>query len=215
MKKTIIALSLLLLVTTTFAQEQEQGKWGGLPRHELSLGIGDCLIPNLLYSGHFKPFWGVDPCCNFMDFEDLMNTPTYHDNYYSTPVVSAGYLFRVTKFLWLGANVNWVGIFGNIYDATTDLKINTYRENQIAFLPTIRFSYLNKKYVTLYSGLSTGFVLSDVKNGDTKSLTPYFAGQLTAFGVSAGKNWFGYTEFGIGYKGFINAGFGCKFNSKK
>jgi len=212
MKKIVLSLSLLLFVAASFAQEQD--RWNGLPRHELSLGVGDCLMPNWLYSGYQTHHLC---CCVYdpVDFDEILCTPTYHNDYYSTPVVSVGYLYRVTKFLWLGANVNWVGVYGKIFDASTELPICSYSENQFALLPTIRFSYLNKKYVTLYSGLSTGLFLSSVKNDTGHSMKVGFAGQLTLFGVSAGNNWFGYAELGVGYKGFVNAGFGYKFNSKK
>lgn len=213
MKKTFISLSLLLLMLFTYAQEHESDNWNGLPRHEVFLGVGDCFM-STLHSNYHRG-WFVDPYYpKPVDFEDLVGVPTYHGNYYSTPVFSTGYLYRVTKFLWLGGHVNMLGVFGKIYDATDNMEIGNYRETQFSIMPAIRFSYLNKKYVTLYSGISTGYILTAGHDGDDSFVKHSMVNQLTFFGVSAGKNWFGYTEFGIGYKGFVNAGFGYRFNSK-
>ena len=210
MKKTSILFAVLLCFFAVTAQEQDN--WNGLPRQEVSLGIGDCTMASL----HCGYQYGFFNCCyqDPINFDDLTGTPTYHSDYYATPLFTTHYLFRITKFLWLGGNVNMMGVFGNIYDGTNDMKIGAYRETQFAIMPEIRFSYLNKKYVTLYSGFSTGYVLTAGHNGDETFVKHGIVNQITWFGVSAGHKWFGFAELGLGYKGFVNAGFGYRFNVK-
>ena len=99
-------------------------------------------------------------------------------------------------------------------------------------MPDVRFSYLNRPHVTLYSGLSIGLLLTrgnyyrgTVYDDIWFSVVPedsfypekihtsvFSAFQLTAFGVKAGGNhWFGSFELGAGIKGFVNLGVGYEF----
>ena len=218
MKKIFFALSLFLLAAIpAFAQDtqDEDPDWRTyLPRHEVSFGIGDPFIANC-YSYEYSPlFWDR---FDYGDNHWLEDNQYFHGNMYSTFPISFSYLYRVTKFLWLGGTACYHGIYGKRYNATTDCQEGYISENYITLMPTIRFSYLNKKYVTLYSGLSTGVVIGIINptNPNNFSVQAHFAGQLTAIGVSAGHKWFGFTELGVGYKGFICAGFGYRFNNEK
>ncbi|MCL2073236.1 MAG: hypothetical protein FWH18_04910 [Marinilabiliaceae bacterium] len=62
----------------------------------------------------------------------------------------------------------------------------------ISINPSVRVSYLNKPYTTLYWGVSLGV-------GKGVLLCPTF--QITPFGFSYGKNFFASGELGIGFKG--------------
>ena len=100
-------------------------------------------------------------------------------------------------------------------------------------MPSLRFSYLNRPHVTLYSGVAVGLLINRGNRyyGDLSTLPEFVpaawgflpavlpdhtsagsAFQLTAFGVKAGaKHWFGSFEAGIGIKGFVNLGVGYEF----
>lgn len=210
-------LSALLFCTVAFAfaQEEEQDWRQVFPRHELSVGIGD-------------PAWAYFQRGSIWDklvterFEipgdylgEWFEPSVYHSDYIVTCPISLGYMFRLRNFLWLGGSVSYMGIFTKVFDARDDSFLYNSTETQIAILPSVRFSYLNKKYVTLYSGISTGLLINiDPANGE-KNVYIHPAMQLTAFGVSTGRKFFGYTEIGWGYKGFITAGIGYRFNAKK
>ena len=202
------------------AQEDGQDWRQVFPRHELSLSVGDpafasCqrgfLFERLIFDRSNRYLWSFHEEDAGSWFEPL----PYYSDYIATCPISVGYMFRLRKFLWLGGSVSYMGIFSKAYDARDNSFLYNHRETQIAFLPAVRFSYLNKKYVTLYSGVSTGFLLNfERENGCTDVyFHPTF--QLTAFGVSVGRKFFGFTELGLGYKGFIQGGIGYRFNANK
>ena len=203
------------------AVAQEEQDWRQVfPRHELSLSVGDpefaswqrgFLFERLLFDRSNRYLW------SFHEEEagSWFNPIPYYSDYIATCPISLGYMFRLRKFLWLGGSVSYMGIFSVACDARDNSFLYNHRETQIAILPAVRFSYLNKKYVTLYSGVSTGFLLNfECEDGNTDIyFHPTF--QLTAFGVSVGRKFFGFTELGIGYKGFIHGGIGYRFNANK
>ena len=209
----------MLLVSfsvASFAQEEEQDWRQVFPRHELSIGIGDPFFANIQRGS----IWSKLLWCHMDRYQDnnlgdWFDPGTYHSNYIATCPISVGYMYRLRKFLWLGGSVSYMGVFGKVFDARDDSFLYNHTETQIAFLPAVRFSYLNKKYVTLYSGLSTGFLLNFEKENGSTDVYFHPTFQLTAFGVSVGRKFFGYTEVGVGYKGFITAGIGYRFNAKK
>lgn len=213
MKNFLFSLAALSLLCTAVAQEEPDWKTQ-FPRHEVMIGIGDNTIGSMY--GCYSP-------CLFRGYDYIENRPnwfannnTYYGDRYTTGSLSFGYMFRVKKWFWVGAAATYLGTYSNVFDRNTDEKIGVQNEHIISLLPYIRFSYLNKKYVTLYSALSIGGVLGVNRDPNCENFfEANLAGQLTAFGITVGKQWFGYTEFGIGMKGFVNAGFGYRFNSKK
>ncbi|MFN8261978.1 MAG: hypothetical protein U0T07_00470 [Chitinophagales bacterium] len=75
--------------------------------------------------------------------------------------------------------------------------------------------YLNKKWVSLYSGLAIGGFLwqnrVDNKDGINKTVDGYVAFQVNALGIRVGKRFGGFLELGFGNSGIINGGFSIKF----
>jgi len=140
----------------------------------------------------------------------------------NTPVFSFNYHYRLTKWLWVGAMVNYA-----YYKDHTDLPFHTnavYTQrtiNCLTMMPELRFSYLNRPHVTLYSAVAAGTSLFFGKqlyaerNGDfswEKISKVYPSCQLTAFGVRAGgEHLFGSFELGVGMKGFVSGGIGYAF----
>ena len=214
MKKSLFVSALFLLTAVSgFAQENEQDWRQLFPRHEFSLGVGDPWMANFQrHSIWDKLLWDRWP---EESLNDWFVPTTYHTDYIATCPISVGYMFRLCKFLWLGGSVSYMGVFGKVYDARNGDYLYNHTETQVAFLPAIRFSYLNKKYVTLYSGVSTGFLLNFEKEGGQMDTYFHPTFQITAFGVSAGYRFFGFTEIGVGYRGFVRAGIGYRFNVEK
>ncbi|MCL2073826.1 MAG: hypothetical protein FWH18_07895 [Marinilabiliaceae bacterium] len=83
-------------------------------------------------------------------------------------------------------------------------RFGYYRYFSIA--PSMRFSYLNKPKVTLYSGLSLGI---GILTGSAWGYFPFF--QITPIGFSYGKRFFVGSEFGYGLKGTFCANTGYKW----
>lgn len=144
-----------------------------------------------------------------------------HDVMY--PIISASYHYRVTPWFWIGISTNYSYYSKDIYvsNGIFDLRLEgnkTY--HLLGIMPEIRFSYLNRPHVTLYSALSAGVDLhipGKYEGDETyKDYYPdplfYSAFQATLFGVKAGgKHWFGSFELGAGYKGVASAGVGYEF----
>ncbi len=214
MKKQFAIIMLILISSVAYVQAQDEIEqdWRlELPRHEVGLGIGDPFMALLYRPGDYS----YDSSPHETWFNDRNY---YHGPVYTTCPISFHYLYRVAKFLWLGGTFSYCGVYAKRYEMCDRAQIGWMNEHYLTLMPTIRFSYLNKKYVTLYSGVSTGCVLgivSPTKLSARPDVQCYFAGQLTAFGVSTGNKWYGFTEIGIGYNGFVRAGFGYRFNKDK
>ena len=137
----------------------------------------------------------------------------------ATPVFSFNYHYRLTKWLWAGAMVNYA-----YYKDHTDYGYDFYdsrNQHCITLMPELRFSYLNRPHVTLYSAVAAGATLffgweyhskpyAVFYWEKSKKVYPTF--QLTAFGIRAGgEHLFGTFELGAGIKGFASAGIGYAF----
>ncbi|MDR1591758.1 MAG: hypothetical protein LBS16_02590 [Prevotellaceae bacterium] len=203
-----------ILFAATFASVLSAQKECSAPapellKHEIHLSIGDMTL-----SG------------------DMIGYPRYYDYYsyyysygyswmlpltYSEPIyiggLSLSYYYHPAKWFWVGGWAYGAATSGGeVYDAHTDKLLRTNDCFMLSIAPAVRFSYLNRKAVTLYSGLAFGFSFLWTDTGVNNTgfeLLP--ASQVTFFGVSFGKKLFGNVELGIGMKGIISAGIGYRF----
>ena len=140
----------------------------------------------------------------------------------NTPVFSFNYHYRLTKWLWVGAMVNYAYYKDHLDYPYHINAIYTQRMiNCLTLMPELRFSYLNRPHVTLYSAVAAGASLFFGKQLYEKQYGSlywekinkvYPSCQLTAFGVRAGgEHLFGSFELGVGMKGFVSAGIGYAF----
>ena len=113
------------------------------------------------------------------------------------------YYYQVNKWFRPGAKIVYEGLTTSIYD-TTDALVNHYNTSTLSIMPSVQLSYLNRKYVKLYSGI-------DNKQGSNTSST-FFAFNLTVLGVRVGNDRiFGVVETNIGMDALIKGGFGVRF----
>ena len=212
MKKLFLLLTITLLAFSLHAQEEPSWK-ETMPRHDLQFGIGD---PALLFVADGNIGWG----CRWDDqsADDWFTNDTYNALTLAIPTLNFEYRYRLAKWFWLGAAFSYTTILDHWNDCVTGDPVARTSRHFITLMPSVRFSWLNKKYITLYSGLSMGCTIapgSDYyqnRNRIYKTTDVYFAGQLTCVGIQGGKNWYGFAETGIGTQGFIKVGFGYKFN---
>lgn len=140
----------------------------------------------------------------------------------TTPVFSLNYHYRLTKWLWVGAMVNYAYYKDHLdYPFGTNAVYTQRMINCFTLMPELRFSYLNRPHVTLYSAVAAGASLFFGKQVYAKQYggfsrekisKVYPSCQLTAFGVRAGgEHLFGTFELGVGIKGFASAGIGYAF----
>ena len=140
----------------------------------------------------------------------------------TTPVFSLNYHYRLTKWLWVGAMVNYAYYKDHLdYPFGTNAVYTQRRMNCLTLMPELRFSYLNRPHVTLYSAVAAGASLFFGKQLYEKQYGSlywerinkvYPSCQLTALGVRAGgEHLFGSFELGVGMKGFVSGGIGYAF----
>lgn len=192
--------------------KQAQPHWNAdksFYRHEFRLGVSDPLgftyLRELFGSSILgEPIDGISPTKQIF-----------------TPVFSMDYHYRASKWFWLGLTAGYNLYKEKGYGEPENLTWQ-YKEHHFLIMPSLRFSYLNRPHLTLYSGLSVGLYIKhgrEYRDDDclirpitTDHNRVFSAFQLTAFGLKAGaKHWFGSFELGAGIKGFVNFGVGYEF----
>jgi len=151
----------------------------------------------------------------------------------SSPVFSLSSHYRVAKWFWVGLSLS--------YAYYTDQQNHLYESGKtglcerkfhtLAVMPDLRFSYLNRPHVTLYSAFSVGMASFFGETSSTNVIYPEYRHpwfsdgikrdyepslfsmlHITLFGVKAGyRHWFGSLELGAGYKGLGSIGVGYEF----
>lgn len=196
---------------------QAQPHWstydGMKHRHEVRFEVGDPLGVFFLMNIYGEKNYGQTTEYTFEPNRGLSSS------FRATPVFSFNYHYRLTKWLWAGAMVNYA-----YYKDHTDYGYDFYdsrNQHCITLMPELRFSYLNRPHVTLYSAVAAGATLffgweyhskpyAVFYWEKSKKVYPTF--QLTAFGIRAGgEHLFGTFELGAGIKGFASAGIGYAF----
>lgn len=217
MKKLLISLILIFLGWSLSAQEDTLSWKQQFQRHDIQIGFGEPLLPSLVTNQIYrfgKPDYYVEQAA-----VDWFGPDTYTPGRFFTPTFSVGYKYRFAKWFWFGGTISYTGFYQNYFDRVSGKKVATNMTHVICIMPSVRFSWLNKKYVTLYSGLSLGYVMGidRYKTSDSRYTDVYHgaAFQLTAVGVHVGKQWYGFAEVGLGMLGVFQAGFGYNFNCKK
>ena len=84
----------------------------------------------------------------------------------------------------------------------------------ISLMPSIRFTYLHKPMVRLYSGLDAGVCLFWENNpkSENSSNTVIPAFNLTPLGLQVGRTWYGMLEVNFWSDAIVKAGVGYRFN---
>lgn len=206
------------------AIKQAQPHWNddkSFYRHEFRLGVSD----------HFGFVFHRELGGNAVG-ENLPNTVCTDLLY--TPVFSLDYHYRAAKWFWLGLSTGYGFYKESHYPdgiVSPDLDHWVCKQHNFLIMPSLRFSYLNRPHITLYSGLDIGLLIvkrtpermiqfveegfspdDDPSDWPDKRTDVFSSFQLTAFGVKAGaKHWFGSFEAGVGIKGFVNLGVGYEF----
>lgn len=176
-------------------------------RHEIRFEIGDPLGIMILQNkkNHLPNISGA-------------NLTAVGHAWRATPVFSFNYHYRLTKWLWAGAMVNYA-YYKDHTDYTYQI-FNTRWMHCITLMPELRFSYFNRPHVTLYSAVATGVTLFvghenpswEIYDGQWWKLSTFPTFQLTAFGIRAGgERLFGTFETGFGIKGIVSGGIGYAF----
>lgn len=225
-KKLTCILSCLFLSFASFAQEENKQvelevnyslKEKGT--HNLSFKIGDAITATEMQGIYDYSFF------NFGYFPENQVDYWLQDyatgNKISTPVMAATYHYRILSWLELGGELSYLGAYQDVYDLHTMDQVGSNDFNAISALASVKFLWFNRKYISLYSGVSLGtsFIINSQYNEETKqqenSFTMFPAFGFTGIGIEAGADWYGFASIGGGTQGIFCAGFGYRFINKK
>jgi len=139
---------------------------------------------------------------------------------------TANYSYRVVKWFWFGANINWQFPSDlqyyrwREYDSDGAFKDfeTSERDKFYAIAPELRISYTNKKRSTLYSAFSAGYGIHTgihKKTPANNSNSHYWFWNVTFFGanfhIGKRQKFVLGGEFGLGFKGVYNIHAGYNF----
>lgn len=222
------------------SKERSRPQWlyDDLYRHEIKLEVCDPYMLALF-----------DRYCVYV-YPRGMSPAEYQDrnllgfSYQISPLFALSTHFRVNKWFWFGVTVGYAHI--NDIESQRPLLSDTHgvepketytrpicirRYNVFTLMPELRFSYLNREHLTLYSGISIGItkffgkftILNIAEEGP---IHPYFttdensnnaptlfaSAHVTLIGMKLGwKHWFASAELGVGFKGIGSVGIGYEF----
>ena len=138
-------------------------------------------------------------------------------NHYKTETDFIGtygldYYAQVKSWLRPGVKVVYEGLCTKVWD-TTNVLVNKYYTTTLSFMPSVQFSYLNRRHVKLYSGIDLGVTfLFDNNKQSSGNATTLFALNATPIGVRFGNDrMFGLVETNLGMDALVKAGFGMRF----
>ena len=144
-------------------------------------------------------------------------------NYYGN--YGLQYHYQINSWCRVGAKFNWEGEDYDMWTGKKDdpsaVKEGVTFDHTLSLEASVQFTYFNRPYVQLYSGLDAGVAtyITDTRylpghtssNGKNHSLSASWlpAFNITPIGVAFG-SWrvYGYVATNIGMEGFIKAGLG-------
>ncbi len=185
-------------------------------RHEVSLHWGAPPITTYLLGYAFtgNPYYISDSWKG-----DIFSDPLYQTQPINLGVFTAGYHYRFNGFFWLGATVSYGGVIQSVRSQDTHSVYYSSTFHYCRATVNCKFMYLNREYVQLYSSVGLGFTcwVKDepvVYDGEVsihrQAAALPFLPDVTAFGVSFGKDVYGMVEIGVG-RSPLNIGLGYRF----
>ena len=221
MKRLGVFLALILMVGTLSAQNRSvtrevEGDYVKITKiipkvtekqHDIRLGIGSVsLFSMLMLDADF--FGVVDVDYVEPSFRYQMKESNYYKGAeYFTGVLSLSYTYQLRRWCQLGGTVNFAAVTRPYYYNITNKKAYDRNSYFASIMPTVRFTYLNREKVQLYSAVSLGVAVGIYE------VVPCY--DFTLFGCSFGKSLFGFAEIGNGFGGWGRVGIGYRFGSTK
>ena len=223
------AVLALGVVGTAVAQRREIG-----PRHELRASMGVSPATHAIYYGFVNGYY-----YHYNQYSSLLAVPNYYGNFYDAylqgfeyddlkyydsrivkmPSVGLSYTYRAKRWCEVGLATAYTGSFNKRYTADGSRRVGSCKEHFLVVMPTVRFVWLKRDLVRMYSTLSVGIVRSWMcTNYDYTA--PQCIGskelglEIIPIGISVGRRVFGFAELGYSERGWLNVGVGFRFNSK-
>ena len=193
MKRYLFGIMSLLCATLVFAQDEEDSFWWEDRRHSIDISVGLPSLYSTIAGSHSWSFYIAPPGSG--------NSPSPKRNSLFCGHYSIDYSYNVLRWLAVGAELNyeyWTG------DYTTH---DTY------LAAKVKFTYINREHITLYSGVGVG-VGTHVEKNSNGSVQGIIlpAAVLTPIGIHAGgRHVYGLAEVNVGSSSFFRLGIGGRF----
>ncbi|MDE5708845.1 MAG: hypothetical protein K2I32_05310 [Alistipes sp.] len=207
MKKSLLSLLLLTALPTALSAQEETPVRKREPfvrQHELRLTVGAYpLMPYLAGSGcDAEHAFGFDR--------------THRGPVYTSGAWSLSYDYRFKKWFDLGLMLGYYGEYSTSYNNRNPSLTNRNRAHYLTIMPVARFTWVNTRWVRMYSALGLGATVGfghDAYEG-TRLHDATLALQCTPVGIAVGRSLFGFAEVGLGAQGVLMMGVGYKFKPK-
>lgn len=126
------------------------------------------------------------------------------------------YHYQVKHWCQLGVKFTIESSKITRYTDTTKWVVKSVsKEVLCVFMPSVRFAYLNRPWVRLYSGVDVGvgYFIDNKDNvsESTRSGNFFFAFNVTPIGVNVGKKFYGMFETNFGFDSVFKIGLGARF----
>lgn len=198
--KAVLAVSMAVMCAGT-AHAQEKGSsrsydWEGT--HEITFKAG-------LHS------WELG-----LHIHNNSHSVSYHDSKtVYTPSFALEYGFNTEKWMSVGMGVYYGMARTRLLDASGEL-LKTEDIHDLSVMINIRFYWLNRPLIRMYSGIGTGCSISMHREDDAQLgyIGPDYIGwgyDIRLIGLTVGKKLYGNFEAGVFPHGYITAGLGYRF----
>lgn len=178
--------------------------------HDLSIWYGAPGLVSEALIGQIN--WGCGCDVGPLPFDNgLMDRRTYTGPLYQLTTLGMSYSKQLKPWLGLGAKASFGATWQNEYDVYTRQPIYNYNTYNIAAMLDVRFSWLRRDKVEMYSSIAAG-LMAHVERANG-GLTPM--ADVAFVGLRVGKAFYGFVEIGAGIGGSARGGFGIRFNTKK
>lgn len=218
MKRTLLIAFALLVSGAASAQTDADrpsfdfSRQGTEHKHEVRLTVG--ISP--LFENDFYIYDGevVAPKYpNTISPDDL----TYRGALKTSGGYALSYMYSPLRWFSVGLYAGYVCQWQPTHLRAGQAIVSTTTERHLMLVPTVRFTYLNRPIVRLYSsiGVGVGFCRERTRNVDghiEANRNEHFCpAEVTILGVSVGRRLFGFAELSTGSMGVCSAGIGYKF----
>ncbi len=186
MRKLLILLALCVAAPVFGAQPPEG-------RHTLRMGWGDMLFETLAFHSTVSGTYPSPESLPATFFRDEKYGFGYTGHFY------AEYLYRCSRVVSVGIQADAEGIFWkegrfDRYHKLTGAEV-AVRNWDVVLMPTVRFTWLRRPMVRLYSGLGAGAIFAFDNRRQFKA---GFAVNFNWIGLEIGKgHWGGNVELGM------------------
>lgn len=127
--------------------------------------------------------------------------------------INGDYGYWFYRWLYVGVSATWAEGFQRVSSTVDHRRVDCYNFHGITIMPIVRFAWLNRGIVQLYSGVGLGPMVSIYESKlYSKPATRWGCNyDVTFIGITVGSKWFGYLDVGVGGRGIVSAGLGYRF----